>query len=285
VFRNYLMAALRNLARNRLYAGINIVGLSVGFTAAILMALFVRSEFNYDTFFPGHDRVFNITEVYHPPGGSPLLIDATLPNVAAPMKLDYPSIDTIARLAQSGADLRVGAIEALDNISWADPDFFKVMPLPVIAGDPIATLARPDGIVLTRSMARKYFGRDDPTGETIELDRAHRMQVGAVIEDIPANSHLAAQIFASGLASFSPFAIAENADRGNWGDTVYTYFRLVPGASVDPIRDDMAAFLERHAIGPQMQRHLTPPALELIVVPLPGIHWRPAALANDAPSE
>ena len=55
MFRNYLMAALRNLTRNRLYAAINIVGLSVGFTAAMLMALFVRSEFNFDTFLPGYD--------------------------------------------------------------------------------------------------------------------------------------------------------------------------------------------------------------------------------------
>jgi putative ABC transport system permease protein len=278
------MAALRNLARNRLYAGINIVGLSVGFAAAILMALFVRSEFNYDTFFPEHDRIFNVAEIYHVPGGPPIPVDATLPSIAAAMKLDYPSIDTIARLAQGGADLRVGTIEALDGITWVDPDFFKVMPLPVIAGDPIATLARPDGIVLTRSMARKYFGRIDPTGETMELDRAHRMQVGAVIEDIPANSHLAAQMFASGLASFSPLAIADRADRGNWGDTVYTYFRLVPGASVDAIGGDMAAFLERHgSIGPQSQVHLTPPALELIVVPLAAIHLRPAALAAMTP--
>jgi hypothetical protein len=160
VFRNYLMAALRNLTRNRLYAGINIVGLGVGFTAAILMALFVRSEFNYDTFFPGYDRVFNVTEIYHLPGGPPLLTDTTLPNIAAAMKLDYPSIDTIARLAQGGADLRVGAVEALDSITWADPGFFKVMPFPVIAGDPIATLARPrpiSRVFLDQLMQRQYM--------------------------------------------------------------------------------------------------------------------------------
>src|SRR5450432_1589729 len=104
MFRNYMMAALRNLARNRLHAGINIVGLGVGFTAAILMTLFVRSEFNYDTFLPGYNRVFAIAEIYHPPGAPPLLIDATLPNIAAAMKFDHPSIDSIARLAQSPAD-------------------------------------------------------------------------------------------------------------------------------------------------------------------------------------
>jgi putative ABC transport system permease protein len=278
MFRNYMMAALRNLARSRLYTGINIVGLSVGFTAAILMALYVRSEFNYDTFLPDYDRVFSVAEVYHPPGGGPLRVDAALPNIAAPMKLDYPAIDTIARLMQGGGDLRVGAIEVLDDITWADPGFFKVMPFPVIAGDPSATLARPDGIVLTRAAARKYFGRDAPIGETMEIDRTYRMQVGAVIEDIPVNSHLAAQIFASGLASFSPLTMADRADRSGIGDTAFTYFRLAPGASVDPIRADLAAFLERHAIGPQAALHLTPPVLELIIVPLRDIHLRPAAL-------
>ena len=278
MFRNYLMAALRNLARNRLYSGINIVGLGVGFTAAILMALYVRSELNYDTFLPGYDRVFSVAEVYHPPGGGPLRVDAALPNIAAPMRVDYPAIETIARLAQGGGDLRVGAVETLDDITWADPGFFKVMPFPVIAGDPSATLARPDGLVLTRTAARKYFGRDAPIGETIELDRTHRMQVGAVIEDIPVNSHLATQIFGSGLASFSPLSIADRADRGGIGDTAFTYFRLAPGASVDPIRADMTAFLERHAIGPQAALHLTPPVLELIIVPLRDIHLRPAAL-------
>ena len=68
MFRNYLMASMRNLARNRHYTGFNIVGLTVGFTAAILMALFVRSEFNYDIFLPGYDRVFSVAEIYHLPG-------------------------------------------------------------------------------------------------------------------------------------------------------------------------------------------------------------------------
>ena len=82
MFRSYLRAALRNLTRNRLYAAINIVGLSVGFTAAMLMALFVRSEFNYDIFLPGYDRVFSVAEIYHLPGEAPLPIDVTLPNIA-----------------------------------------------------------------------------------------------------------------------------------------------------------------------------------------------------------
>ena len=68
MFRNYLAAALRNLARNKLYAAINIVGLAVGFAAAILIALFVRDEFSYDTWIPGHERTYLLTQTITNPG-------------------------------------------------------------------------------------------------------------------------------------------------------------------------------------------------------------------------
>jgi putative ABC transport system permease protein len=69
MFRNYLMAALRNLVRNRLYTGINIGGLAVGFAAAILIGLFVRDEFSYDSFIPAHQHVYRVSSIRIVPGG------------------------------------------------------------------------------------------------------------------------------------------------------------------------------------------------------------------------
>ena len=83
MFRNYLMAALRNLARNRLYAGINIGGLAVGFAAAILIALFVRDEFSYDSFIPGHQYVYRVSSIRIVPGRSPIFVPVSAPDVAA----------------------------------------------------------------------------------------------------------------------------------------------------------------------------------------------------------
>src|SRR5580698_709104 len=90
MFRNYLMATLRNLARNRLYAGINIIGLAVGFAAAILIGLFVRDEFTYDHFIPAHQRVFRVATYRIVPGSSPMFIPVVPPDLAAWMKLDLP---------------------------------------------------------------------------------------------------------------------------------------------------------------------------------------------------
>src|ERR1700733_8142457 len=98
MFRNYLAAALRNLARNRLYAGINIAGLAVGFAAAILIALFVRDEFSYDRWIPGYERVYRVSMTGILPGRE-MHADLGNADLAAPLKLDFPSIEAITRLS------------------------------------------------------------------------------------------------------------------------------------------------------------------------------------------
>src|SRR5262245_36436735 len=209
MFHNYLTAALRNLARNKLYAGINIVGLAVGLAAAILIALYVRQEFSYERWIPGHERIFRVSEIYHLSGAPPRAVDLTLPGIAGLMRVDFPSIQAIARLIMESLSVRQGETEANERIAWADPDFFAVMPLPVIAGELTNALSEPDGIVLTRSLARKYFGRDDPVGEVLEVGRQHPMRVMAVIEDLPPNTHLAVDVIGSGRAAFSRMALID----------------------------------------------------------------------------
>src|ERR1700693_2211993 len=98
MFRNYLAATLRNLARNRLYAGINIIGLAVGFAAAILIALFVRDEFSYDKFIPGHERTFAVPILAGGPWATVSAWNTATSDVASLLKLDFPSIEAIARL-------------------------------------------------------------------------------------------------------------------------------------------------------------------------------------------
>ena len=203
MFRNYLMAALRNLARNRLYSGINIGGLALGFAAAILIGLFVRDEFSYDSFIPGHQHVYRVAEIRVVPGRGPIFVPSGPPGVAAWIKLDFPEVQSVARLVSEQVGLRHGNFEASEDIAWADPDLFEVLPLKVFAGNLRTALQRPDAIVLTRQMARKYFGRDNPIGETIEINRLHSMQVAAVLMDLPSNTHLDARIFASGRAAYS----------------------------------------------------------------------------------
>ena len=153
MFRNYLAAALRNLVRNRLYAAINIVGLAVGFSAALLIALFVRDELSYDKWIPGNERTYLFYETIPFPDRPPLNLSVASSDIAGWLKLEFPQIQMVARLQRTQFGMRRGDIETIEAQSyWADPDIFKLLPLTPIAGDLSNALRQPYGIVLTLSL-------------------------------------------------------------------------------------------------------------------------------------
>src|SRR5579862_4995812 len=102
MFRNYLAAALRNLVRNRLYAAINIAGLAVGLTAALLIALFVRDEFSYDRFFPDYQHIYLVGSEISMVGRAVQSADLTPGELAPLLKTDFPAIQSVARMAPDG---------------------------------------------------------------------------------------------------------------------------------------------------------------------------------------
>jgi putative ABC transport system permease protein len=282
MFRNYLTAALRNLARNRLYAGINIGGLAVGFAAAILIGLFVRDEFSYDSFIPAHQHVYRVSSVRIVPGRGPIFVPVVAPDVAAWMKLDFPGVQSVARLASEQVGLRHGDLEASEDIAWADPAIFEVLPLKVFAGNLRTALERPDAIVLTRQMARKYFGRDNPIGETIEINRQHSMQVTAVLMDLPSNTHLDARIFASGRAAYSRLAVLDAmpgpAIQKPWN--TLAYIRMSPTASIDELARALPNFIDRHMQFPGADKMSA--AIQLTLIPIAAIHlYGPGSTTAD----
>ena len=247
MFRNYLASALGNLARNRLYASISILGLAVAFTAAILIAQFVRNEFSYDRWLAGYQQVYKITDKFAQPGQpTGPDNDATQSAIAGQLRAVMPRV-VPARLMESFPSMRhrpgdAAVIER--NFAWADPAIFKVFPLPALAGDLAHALDQPDTVVITRTIARKYFGRDLPMGDTLQVqtnDPApgnnptargvptwHALRVTAVLKDLPSNTNLTTEVFASGKGAYSDLAQFEtHSSLGNIG--TYTFARLSPG--------------------------------------------------------
>jgi len=286
MLRNYVAAALRNLARNRLYTGITIAGLAIGFAAAMLIALFVRDEYSYDRFIPGHDRVYRASESILNTGERPIESDSTPAMLARALKLDFPQIQYAARLTSGNfpPSVQRGNFSAAEqNLVWVDPDFFRIMPMRTIAGDLASSLDAPDGLVLTRTVARKYFGRDAPLGETLLIDK-HPMRVTAVIEDLPSNTHLTADIFASGRSSYGALIHYEQVDTP-LNNVVATYFRLRPGASASSMEPQLHAFVARHY--PLAQYGGSTWAKTRVVmhlVPLTAIHLRPSTQGAFKPA-
>ena len=211
MLRNYFIAALRNLARNRLHATINVAGLALGFAAATLIYLYVRNELSYDRFLPNHDRTYLLSEHLRISRTESALVTSTIQHeFASQLKLDFPAIEAGDKAVPDRRTLRHGQNEADENVYWADPNVFDLLPLHALAGDLKTALQSPEGAVLTRSMARRYFGRDDPIGEVLEItgthpddiNRRYPMRVTAVLEDLPANTHLDMQIILPVEAQF-----------------------------------------------------------------------------------
>ena len=272
MFRNYISAALGNISRNGFYAGITILGLAVSFAAAILIGLFLRDEYSFERFIPGHERVYRLEDDLILAGQKPQRLDRTPTAAASLFRLDFPEAEHVARIEDYMASLKRGNIETSEAMFWADPDFFRVMPLPVLAGDPNAALAAPDGLVLTRSAARKYFGQDAPIGQVLmvnpglelpplrpgapaslqvtfqRLTTYHPMRVMAVLKDLPSNTHLHAQVFGAGRAPFSLLAL-DDGSPSPFQISELTYVRFRPGVSADAIRTRLPNFALRRFPG------------------------------------
>jgi putative ABC transport system permease protein len=294
MLRNYLSAALGNMGRNGLYAAITILGLAVSFTAAILIGLYVRDEYSFDRFVPGHENVYRVKLDLLLPGQKPRPIDVVQSSVTARLKLDFPEIQYAARVASSFSVTKRGDATSNDLVTWVDPDFFRVMPYPVLAGDPNAALASPDGLVLTRSAARQYFGEDRPIGRTLLVnprtdarldlppDEAkaiagfHPMRVAAVLADPPSSSHLTIQVFASGRASFSPIAVEDRHASDN-SEFELAYLRLKPGASPAGWTERLRAFADQR-YPDREEPHSTS---RFWLAPLDGIHFVPIGIGPD----
>jgi putative ABC transport system permease protein len=267
MFRNYLAAALRNLARNPLYAAINILGLAVGFSAAILIALFVRDEFSYESWIPGYQRIYLATKTTIFPGQTPKTSHIAFPGVADWLRQDLPVVQATSQLSK-GLETSVGqdSFESIDPVNWADPNFFDVVPLPSFAGDLKHALMRPDGVVLTRSTARKYFGRENVLGETLEFDRRFSVRVTAIIEDLPPNTHFKLNIIGSRLAAFFE-DLGKRPPPAN-ADAIFPYVYM-------RATSEIPAGQRAQAMADIVQRHLPnqPYQLILSLVPLAEVHF------------
>jgi putative ABC transport system permease protein len=249
MFHNCLAAALRHLSRNKLYTAISVFGLALGLCTTLLAGLVIHEQLSHDHFIPSYDRVYVVTSAITPPGHATIYYDSTLAFVGPQLALRFSEIQAVTRLSATTATFRHASVEAQEQVYSADPNAFEVLPLPVVAGDLKAALSRPDGVVLTRSIARKYFGHDASLGATLLVQVAgngepHALSVAAVIEDLPpSGTHLTAGIFVSSLAPWSDLhrqeAVPTSVARTELGVGAHTYLKLAPHASAQRVLEAM----------------------------------------------
>jgi putative ABC transport system permease protein len=247
MLKSYFLVAFKHLVKQKLYTLINVIGLAVGLACFILIGLFVRHETSFDRQFANADRIYRVSRDFLPTEISKSAYLATTSAPIAPrLKEDFSAVEHVARLRCCDGMLRTedSQVFAAEDVGWADPELFEIFDFEWLRGDPRTALQATDSIVLTASIARKYFGDDEPLGKTLLSDGARPFEVTGVIADLGDKTHLrfsALIPLESQVAPRGPVAL------DNWGANMfYTYVLLEPGASADPIRRGSDDFFERH---------------------------------------
>jgi putative ABC transport system permease protein len=192
MFKNYLKTAFRNLGKNKLYSGINIIGLTIGLAACLLIGVFINHELSYDKFNANAERIVRVTMEYKK--AEAVNTTATTGTKVGPQfKRTFPAVEEYTRTFISHGIIKYGEkIFDEQRILFADQPLFKIFSFHLEEGNASSALDAPDKIVLTRSMAKKYFGSNsyrDAINKTITVF-GKDMKVSAICEDVPQNSQI-----------------------------------------------------------------------------------------------
>jgi ABC-type lipoprotein release transport system permease subunit len=191
----YLKTAWRGIVRNKVYSGLNILGLAIGMAVALLIGLWINYQCSFDRFTPGYAQAYQVKYNFSDDGTVKTSPDIAIP-LANALKNDVPEIDHVALAFGpdnygSGSDiLRVGDKRISPVELTADDDFLKIVQLPLVAGSADNALSDPNSIVLTESVARALFGKTDPIGKIVRASDYVNFKVTAVLKDLPPNSTL-----------------------------------------------------------------------------------------------
>jgi len=247
LLKNYLKTAYRNITKQKLFSLITVAGLAVGISCCFLIMLYVRQELSYDTFYPHTDKIYRIGHTVIRPTRTDISAATPVP-LAPALEAEFPEIEHITRIYFDSQVLFEFEGKQIyeDRVIYGDPAFFDVFPFPLIKGDPSHLLDSPQSMVITASVAEKYFGDEDPLGKTFQVDKQNSFLVTGVMEDVPINSHFHFDFVISFLAknkkNFDPWF-----DLWTGFTTLYTYAVLPENLEVEQFQARIEDIITRHA--------------------------------------
>ncbi len=234
MLKNYVKSAFRNIKRHKGYSFINIFGLAVGMTVCLLILMYVVHEISYDNFHGKKDRIYRVISDWGEEG-SKMKFAGTMPAVAPALNSEIPEVEVAARVRFNNEMIVLNSENEKvkeSGIFHADPEVFDIFDWELLAGDKASVLVDPFSIVISRKIAKKYFGSEDPLGETLNID-GHLYKITGVIRDLPANTHLHCEI----LVSYSTLlSLGQYPEQpwSSWGDDLI-YFVLKKNSRLEDV--------------------------------------------------
>src|ERR1700759_4249192 len=235
MFKRNIITAVRSLRKDLPYTIANLVGLTIGITCCLLILSFVKYELSFDQFHTKKDRLYRVN--YDVLMGGNQTVSPSVPVfVGLELKKRFPEIEDVTRFTPEwvARTIRHGNILFDEsNFYYADSNFFKTFDFKSAIGNLQTALDKPNTIVITKSIAKKYFGNTNPIGEVLLFNNKKTYTVSAVAEDVPANSHFSFD-FVTSFYSVEGFDSLES--KPEWNNTNYTTFLLLkPNTNVDAL--------------------------------------------------
>lgn len=246
MFQNYLYVAFRNLKKNILFSLINILGLAIGLAASIMIMLFVMDELSYDTFWADSDRIYRVQTDYNMPGREPFITVLSPGGAKVGIEKYFEQdLEAIARISNLGPTAVYNGKSYQERVFWSDPAILDILNFEVVAGDMRQALADKASMAINQSVAKKYFGDEDPIGKVIKLNAftiSRDYKVAAVYKDIPHNSALDMPA----LVKMDPSDFEDvNFFLNNWYSVNHlTFLKVKQGVDVAQIENRLPAMID-----------------------------------------
>ncbi|MCF8365441.1 MAG: ABC transporter permease [Bacteroidales bacterium] len=228
----FIKLAIRNLTRSKVFSIINIFGLAIGISASLLIFQYVQYEMSYDKFHKKADELYRVRLDRYSQGELAETM-ATAPDALGPaLKEVFPEVEHYAILSNYQLEGILSYEDQkfrLDKTYFCSEEFFQMFTYPLIAGDQTSALSEPNAIVLSRSLAEKFFGNEDPMGKILKLNTRVQLKVTGCFEDVPENTHLKIKALISMETMFRIYG--ENFRTTWWADVMLTYIKLTSGTN------------------------------------------------------
>jgi putative ABC transport system permease protein len=243
---NYLKLAFRNIKKQKFYAAINIFGLAIGLAICLLILLFINDELSFDKHHAKADRIYRALMVWGKNTDNPRPFPIGPYRLQPVLKTDMPELEQVVRISPTYRSLiTIGDKDYQENRMYiTDPEIFEVFDFELIEGDEKTALLEPFTVVLSETIAKKYFGEASALGKTVKVDNRLDVKITGVYKDPPTNTHFVAD----GLVSMKTGeAVFNQLVLNNWGEgSCYTYMVLPDHVSPASIEAKFPAFIEKN---------------------------------------
>lgn len=252
MLKSHLKIAGRNLLRNKVYTGINVLGLSLSIACAVLIFSLVKYHSSFDIFHPDSERIYRFVTEKH---RETVDLDRSTP---APLgkifRDDYSFAEKVARIC-TFEDVQISIKTGQDNkrfkeeegVAFTEPAFFEIFNFPLQEGNFKSLLQNPNSAILTQEMAEKYFGKENPIGKTFTLDNNLVFTVEGILKNLPQNSTRQTGIYVSytALIQYNDWLGSEDS----WGgisSEMQTFLSLRPGVSIAQVEKVLPAYVKKY---------------------------------------